>query len=209
VKAGTSNLEAYQLYLKGRALLYRRGLDIRRAANCFDSAVALDPQYALAWAGLGDARNMLGLFGFERPQVIMPRGKEAATCAVALDPMLAEANCSQACATLLHDWDKDRAEAGFLRARELNPRYLQNLAWFGGIYLVWARGRFDEGIAITRQAVEYDPLSGYAQGMLAFAYVHSGRGKEAVQAASSARQLEESFFHVLGFAERASYRSPI
>ena len=194
VKAGTSNLEAYQLYLKGRALLYRRGLDIRRAANCFDSAVALDPQYALAWAGLGDARNMLGLFGFERPQVIMPRGKEAATCAVALDPMLAEAHCSRACATLLHDWDKDRAEAGFLRARELKPRYLQNLAWFGGIYLVWARGRFDEGIAITRQAVEYDPLSAYAQGMLAFAYIHSGRGKEAVQAASSARQLEESFF---------------
>jgi non-specific serine/threonine protein kinase len=61
VKAGTSNLEAYQFYLKGRALLYRRGLDIRRAANCFDSAVALDPHYALAWAGLGDARNMLGL----------------------------------------------------------------------------------------------------------------------------------------------------
>ena len=45
VKAGTGNLEAYQLYLKGRALLCRRGLDIRRAANCFDSAVALDPQY--------------------------------------------------------------------------------------------------------------------------------------------------------------------
>jgi len=193
VKAGTSNLEAYQLYLKGRALLYRRGLDIRRAANCFESAVAFDSQYALAWAGLGDARTMLGLYGLERPQVIMPRAKEAATQAVALDPMLAEAHCSLACISLLHDWERDKAEVGFLRARELNPRYLQNLDWFAMFYLVWARGRFDEGIAIAKQAVEYDPLSGYAQAMLAFAYGHSGSGKEAVQAASSATQLEESF----------------
>ncbi|HYA25473.1 MAG TPA: tetratricopeptide repeat protein, partial [Terriglobales bacterium] len=194
VKAGTSNLQAYQLYLKGRALLYRRGLDIRRAAECFNSAVALDSHYALAWAGLGDARNMLGLYGLERPQAIMPGSKEAATRAVALDPMLAEAHGSLACITLLHDWDKGKAEAGFLRARELNPRYLQNLAWFALFYLVWAQGRFDEGVAIARQAAEYDPLSGYANAMVAFACAHSGRGKEAVQAASSARQLEESFF---------------
>jgi eukaryotic-like serine/threonine-protein kinase len=194
VKAGTSDLQAYQLYLKGRALLYRRGLDIRRATNCFEDAVALDPHYALAWAGLGDARNMLGLYGIERPEATMPRAKEAATRAVALDPTLAEAHGSLACITLLHDWDKAKAEAGFLRARELNPRYLQNLAWFALFYLVWTQGRFDEGIAIARQAAEYDPLSGYAQAMVAFAYAHSGRGKEAVQAASTAMQLEESFF---------------
>jgi hypothetical protein len=70
---------------------------------------------------------------------------------------------------------------------------LQNLDWFAVFYLVWARGRFDEGIAIAKQAVEYDPLSSYAQVMLAFAFGHSGRGREAIQAASSARQLEESF----------------
>lgn len=78
VKAGTSNLEAYQLYLKGRALLYRRGLDIRRAAQCFERAVALDPQYPLAW-GLADARTMLSLSGLERPGLVMPQAKEAAT----------------------------------------------------------------------------------------------------------------------------------
>src|SRR5215472_13096475 len=91
IKAGTSNLEAYQLYLKGRALLYRRGLDIRRASKCFERAVGLDPQYALAWSGLADARNMLGLNGFDRPEAIMPQAKEAATRAVTLGPMLAEA----------------------------------------------------------------------------------------------------------------------
>ena len=194
VRAGTGNLEAYQLYLKGRALLYRRGLDIRRGANCFESAVALDPQYALAWAGLADARTLLGFYGFERSPATMPQAKEAAVRAVTLDPMLAEAHCSLALVSLLYDWDRETAEKEFLRALELNPRYLQSLIWYALFHLVWTLGRFDEGIAITRQAVEYDPLSGYAQAMLAFAYVHSGRGKEAVQAASSARQLEESFF---------------
>lgn len=194
VKAGTSNLEAYQLYLKGRALLYRRGLDIRRAAQCFERAVVLDPHYALAWSGLADARSMIGLWGLERPEVIMPQAKEAALRAVALDPELAETHCSLACSGLLHDWDMDKAEAEFLRARELNPRYLQNLTWYALFGLVWTRGRFDEAIAVAQQAVEYDPLSGYAHAMLAMAYLHAGRSKEAIQAADSGTQLEESFF---------------
>jgi len=96
VKPGTSNLEAYQLYLKGRALLYRRGLDIRRAAQCFERAVVLDSHYALAWSGLADARNMVGLYGFERPDATMPQAMEAAFRAVALDSTLAEAHCSLA-----------------------------------------------------------------------------------------------------------------
>ena len=194
IKAGTSNLEAYQLYLKGRALLYRRGLDIRRAAQCFERAVAIDPQYAVAWSGLADARNMLGLYGFGRPEAILPSARQAAERAVALDPMLAEAHCSLACVCLLYDWDLHKAERGFLRARELNPRYVQNLAWYALFYLVWARGRFDEGIAVAKAAVEVDPLSGYANSMLAFSCGHAGKGREAVQAAQTAIELEESFF---------------
>jgi hypothetical protein len=63
VKAGTKNLQAYQLYhLKGRALLYRRGAAIPRAAECFDGAVRLDPDYALARAGLADSYTTLGYY---------------------------------------------------------------------------------------------------------------------------------------------------
>ena len=87
IKPGTSNLEAYELYLKGRALLYRRGLDIRRAAQCFGHAAKLDPHYALAWAGLADAENMLGLYGLERPEAIRDRAKEAANRAVRARPL--------------------------------------------------------------------------------------------------------------------------
>jgi TolB-like protein len=193
MKAGTSNLEAYQLYLKGRALLYRRGLDIRRAAQCFERAVALDPQYPLAWSGLADARTSLSLSGLERPGAVLPQAKEAATRAVALDPMLAETHCSLAMIHVLHDWDWSKAEQEFLRALELNPRYLQNLTWYA-FYLTWVQGRVDEGIALAKQAVEYDPLSGHAHATLANAYYCAGRGAEAVVAANSARELEESFF---------------
>jgi serine/threonine protein kinase/tetratricopeptide (TPR) repeat protein len=192
VKAGTSNLEAYQLYLKGRALLYRRGLDTRRAVQCFERAVALDPQYPLAWSGLADARTMLSFNELERPGAVMPQAKEAATRAVALDPMLAETHCSLA---LIHVYDLEwsKAEQEFLRALALNPRYLQNLTWYGAFYLTWIQGRVDEGIALVKQALEYDPLSGYAHAMLALTYYWADRGAEAVVAANSARELEESF----------------
>ena len=194
IKAGTRNLEAYQVYLKGRALLYRRGVDIRRAVQCCERAAVLDPDYPLAWAGVADARNMMGLYGFERPEVALPPSKQAAERAVALDPTLAEAHCSLACVNFLHDWDLTKSEQGFLRARELNPRYVQNLAWYALFYLVWARGRFDEAISVAKAAVAVDPLSGYAHAMLAFCYGHGGRGPQAVQAGTTALDLEESFF---------------
>jgi serine/threonine protein kinase/Tfp pilus assembly protein PilF len=193
VRAGTDNLEAYQLYLKGRALLYRRGLDIRRAAQCFERAVALDPEYPLAWAGLADARTMLGFYGFERPEATMPQAKEAATRAVALDASLAEAHCALACVYLLYDWKWSEAEHEFVCALVLNPRYTQALDWYGLFYLQWVAGRFEEGVLHAKRAVEHDPLSSYANAILALTYSHAGMGSEAVSAAQAAVELEGAY----------------
>jgi serine/threonine protein kinase/tetratricopeptide (TPR) repeat protein len=193
VKAGTSNLEAYQLYLRGRELLYRRGLHIRQALQSFEQAVALDPQYALAWSGLADARGMLALQGFERPDPVMPQAKEAASRAVALDPLLSEAHCSLAFVSLLYDWEPAKAEEEFLRAMELNPRYLQNLVWYALLYLTMYRGQFHEAIPIARKAIEIDPLSSYAHGVLACIYSLAGRGDEAVRTATASVELGQSF----------------
>jgi TolB-like protein len=126
--------------------------------------------------------------------VLEGSAKHAAMRAIALDPQLAEAQCAQACIDILYEWQWTKSEAEFLGARELNPRYLQNLCWYAVFYLVWSHGRFAEGIAVANQAVEFDPLSGYAHGVLAFVYGHSGRGPEAARAAKSATELEESFF---------------
>jgi len=196
IKAGTRNLEAYELYLKGRALLYRGGLDIRRAAKCFERAVALDPQYALAWSGLADACGLLALHGLEHPTAVLPQAKDAATRAVALDPMLAEAHCSLARSYRQHDWKWIEAEREYLRALELNPRQLQTLSFYAASLATW--GRFDEGITYARRAVEYDPLSAFAHFILAYVYRVSGRSREAVRAAKSAAELEESFYAYWG-----------
>jgi len=143
---------------------------------------------------LADANNMLGLYGFEPPELTVRQAKEAATRAVELDPALAEAHCSLGCSRLLYDWDWKNAEQEFLRAVDLNPRYQQNLAWYGLICLVWTQGRIEEGITFARRAVEHDPYSAYAHGELSLVYSHAGRGPEAVQSAAAARALEESFF---------------
>ena len=192
-RAGTDNLEAYQLYLKGRVLLYRRGFNVPRAVQCFEQAVTLDSEYALAWAGLADARTMLGFYGFERPEATMPQAKEAATRAVALGPSLAEAHCALACVSLFYDWEWPNAEREFLSALALNPRYIQALDWYGLCYLQWVAGRFEEGLLHAKKAVEYDPLSTYANAILSATYGLAGRGGEGVLAGQAAIELEASY----------------
>jgi Tfp pilus assembly protein PilF len=97
VKAGTKNPEAYQLYLKGQDLLYRRGGGVLQAAKYFDQAVKLYPVYAQAW----DSYTVIGYLGFAHPQTCMPQSMEAARRAVALDASLAEAHTTLAMASLV------------------------------------------------------------------------------------------------------------
>ena len=194
VKAGTKNLEAYQLYLKGRALLYRRGGTIPRAVECFEKAVALDPEYALACAGLADSYTVLGYYGLARPEVCMPQGLEAARRAVALDPSLAEAHTALAIASLMRTWNKAEAEREFLRALELNPKYLQARDWYALFYLQFAAGRLEEGVAQARQALDCDPLSSYANTLFGYTCAGAGKYTAGVQACERAVELDSESF---------------
>jgi serine/threonine protein kinase len=141
----TKDLAAYELYLKGRALLYQRGLSILRAIECLTQAVALDPEYAQAWAGLADGYTASGYSGFGRPDDVMPRALDAARRALGLDPNLAEAHNAFACSTLLYERNYELAEREFRRAIELNPNYQQARAWYGLFSLQWIGGREEEG----------------------------------------------------------------
>jgi len=190
VKAGTDNLKAYQLYLKGRALLYQRGRGLPRALECFKRAVALDAEYALAWALLADAYNNLAWYGFVHPRASLPQAKEAATRAVALGTSLAEAHTALAHAYNFCDWDWSNSERGFLRALQLNPHYVQALDWYGVWQVQAIGGRFEEGLAHAKQAVEFDPLSGYATASLAWAYAFAGRSSEGLTVAQHAVELD-------------------
>jgi serine/threonine protein kinase/tetratricopeptide (TPR) repeat protein len=194
VKARTKNLEAYELYLKGRALLFERGLGIPQALECFNRAVALDAEYALAWAGLSDAYTVLGYYGWARPDASMPKATEAARRSVALDPSLADGHNALACARLLDTWDNAEAEREFLRALELSPRYTQARAWYAFFYLGGAVDRWEEGVHHAKLAVESDPLSGYANAVLGCSYILAGRYAEAVTASQRAAELDTDSF---------------
>src|SRR5207245_3064769 len=88
-RAGTDNLEAFKFYTQGRSLFFQRGLRLLPAVEYLKKAVSLNSKYALAWAALADAYNMVGFYGLARPDVSLPEAKEAEQQAIAIDPSLA------------------------------------------------------------------------------------------------------------------------
>jgi TolB-like protein len=190
VSAATSNLDAYELYLKGRALLYRRGRATRQAAECFERAVELDPNYALAWAGVADAYTTIGYYGFARPEASMPKGMSAARRAVALGPSFAEAHNALAMASLMGTWDKAEAETEFLVALQLNPHYIQARAWYALFYLQFSQGRLADGVAQAKLLLETDPLSSYAHSVYSLTSAVAGQHADAIQASRRAVELD-------------------
>jgi TolB-like protein/Tfp pilus assembly protein PilF len=190
----TRNMAAYDLYLKGRGLLYQRGLSIVQAIDCFTEAVALDPAYAHAWAGLADGYTTSGYSGFKPAAEVMPRALEAARRALHLDSDLAEAHGALACATLLYELNFDLAEREFRRALELNPSYPQARAWYGLFFLQWVAGRQREGRDEVLRLLQLDPLSAYANAILSFSDVCSGRVSDAVDHARRGVDLDPNSY---------------
>src|SRR5438046_7161737 len=158
VTPATGNLDAYHLYLKGRYYLAQRGLGLKKALECFDQALALDPQYALAYAGLADACTVLAQYGLAPPNVLRPRARAAVQKALDLAPDLAEVHCASGALGFICDWDWPRAARDLRRAVELNSRYVAARQWLS-YYLVFIEGRLEEGVAHAQRAVELDPLA--------------------------------------------------
>src|SRR5262249_13391166 len=106
VKRGTNNLEAHQLYLKGRYHWERRGSGfVQRATDCFEQAVAKDPAYAAAWAGLADACAIMATYSYMPPRVAFDKARRAARQAMLLDDDLAESYETMALVHAFFDWD--------------------------------------------------------------------------------------------------------
>jgi TolB-like protein/tRNA A-37 threonylcarbamoyl transferase component Bud32/cytochrome c-type biogenesis protein CcmH/NrfG len=209
VKAATSNMEAYQLYLKGRGMLYKRGKWIALALDAFKRAVELDPGYAPAWAGLADAYMPLGYYGLAPSHETMPRALEAARRALDADPDCAEAHCALAGTALMWERQLDLAEREFQRAIALNPTYTQARCWYGLFFLQWTEGRLDAGVREIRRALDGDPFSSYATAVYAWALTTARRHSEAVVEAQLAVQRDPESFAahiVLGHAYRHAGR---
>lgn len=152
-RSTTHDLEAYDLYLKGR---YVGASDARRATEFYERAVARDPRFAAAWAGIAEMWLLRGRYG-SSPREKFEKARAAATKAVALDPELADAHAALAQVYVDYDWDWPRAEREYRRALELNPS--SDSAHGQYAYLLFFRRDFDEALEHARRATEIDPLS--------------------------------------------------
>jgi len=156
-KRHTENVEAYHSYLKGRFHWNKRApQDLRKSIEHFKQAIALDPSYALAYAGLADAYTLLANAGSPAHE-IMPKAREAAQQALSLDDGLAEAHAALGNIIIYYDYDFAGAEREHQRAIELNPNYATARHWYSE--LLMGLGRHEEALAEIRRALEIDPLS--------------------------------------------------
>jgi DNA-binding winged helix-turn-helix (wHTH) protein/TolB-like protein/Flp pilus assembly protein TadD len=171
----TDDLQAYELYLKGRYLM---GADPVRAEEHFRRALERDPHFAAAWAGIAEAWLFRGRFGNAPPAEIFEKAREAAMKAVALDPELADAHAALAQVYGDHDWNWEDAEREYRRALELNPNSDVAHAQFAQLQLF--RRRFGEALEHSARAVEIDPLSPYLAVGRGVVLENSGRTQEAV-----------------------------
>jgi TolB-like protein/Tfp pilus assembly protein PilF len=205
-----TNLEAYDLYLRGRHIMASfptRGRPIAKPAiDYFEQSIAKDPNYAIADAGMADAflaieRNVgtaapLGVIAF-------PRAKAAAERAVELDPLLSEAQSAMA-SIHAREYAWQEAERGFRRAIELNPNNALAHLELGATVLV-VRGRFEEGLEAVRRAVALDPFSPYANTEVGAAFLLAGRYGEAIDLLQKAITLDPSRNRPYTLMARALY----
>jgi len=158
MKAYTANPEAYRLYLQGRFYWNKREeKDFRKAIEYLDQAIDRDQNYALAYAGLADAYALLSTFGFMPPAAAVPKAREFARQASALDASLAEPHTTLAYLSLTYDYDFAASEREFKRAIELNPNYATAHQWYAE--MLTNSGRFEESSAELHRALELEPLS--------------------------------------------------
>ena len=154
----TEQLDAYDLSLRGRHLAnLRTERGIREGSECLERAVALDPDFALAWAALAEVAVTQGLYGTAAPVTVMPRAREAAERALAIEPDLAEALTPRAAVRFHYDWDPAGAEADYRAAAEFNPRWPTAHHWYANF--LTASARYDEARGALECARELDPVS--------------------------------------------------
>jgi serine/threonine-protein kinase len=186
------NLEAYNLYLKGRYYWNKRTVaGFEAATSAFREAIEKDPDYAAAWAGLADSYSMLGFLNAQPPIQIREKAEVASRKALQLDDTLPEAHVAQGNIRAVYDWDWEKAERSFRRASELDPN--SALAHYGLSKVLASLGRLEEALARMRRARDLDPLSLIIASSLAWELGAARRYQEGDEAFRAAIALDPNF----------------
>lgn len=189
----TGNVEAYDLYLKGRWLWNQRVSGppvLERAIDFFSQAIALDSNYARAYAGLADAYSMLPAFGNAPTADAFAKARAAVDRALVLDSSLAEAHTSLGIIHVFHDWDWDAAGREFARALELDSTeartHLFHAWYYNGV------GDFESMLRELQTALRLDPTSPVINARFGSGFVYTRRYREAETALRRAVALDST-----------------
>lgn len=188
-KKPTESTEAYQLYLKGRFFWNKRtGESLEKSLEYFSEATRVDPQFALAYAGMAEAYVILNLYSVEQRRDAFPKAREAALRALALDDTLAAAYTALALVKLEYDYDWSGAEQAYRTALSLNPNYATAHHWFSE-YLAF-QGRFEESVAHIERAYEIEPQSPVINAARGYPYLRARRCDQAPHYFRKALEME-------------------
>ena len=196
-KRMTVDLEAYDLYLKGRYFWGKMTEEaLEKAINFFKQSIKKAPDHALAYVGLADSYGYHAFYGFSMPKENMPKMREAILRALKIDDSLGEAHASLG---LMHiyDWNWKSAEEEFIRAIELNPGYAETYHWYG--HLLMVLGRFDEGLRQMELARKLDPLSLLINRCVGITFFQARRYPQGTEALRRTIELDPAFPFVHAF----------
>jgi TolB-like protein len=185
----TENSQAHELYLKGMYFWNKRNAaDLKKALDFFNQAIALDPNYALAWSGVAQVYVLLPLYGGDSPAEALPKAKEAAQKAIALDPTLGVPHATLG-NILTGTFEFAASIREFEKAIELDPNDATTHHWFGDSVLECI-GDNNRAIAEHKRALELDPLSLAINIDLAYSYYMAARYPEAIAQIHKALELD-------------------
>jgi TolB-like protein/Tfp pilus assembly protein PilF len=200
-KGSTDNPEAYRLYLKGKYYtnkLTKEGFDT--GIDYFNQAIAVDPNYALAYSGL--AFNYVNQDDwFMSPNEAGPKTKNAAKRALAIDESDAGAHLSMAIVTHWYDWNWVAAEKEFKRAIELSPNNSDAHTYYS--WFLAPMERYDQAIAESQLAQRADPQSGFAAFSVGAASVFARQWDPAIEQLHHAIEIDPNFWFSHCFLGRA------
>lgn len=188
----TENLEAYSLYLKGRHFWNRRGPYLATAIDYFNRAIAVDSQFARAYAGLASVYPPLGVHGYIRPEEGRELLRLAALRAVELDSSLAEAYTALGAYYHVYEWKLRDAERAFERAISLDPNYPTAHLFYG--FLLASMGRFEESLRERTSARDLDPLAAGGYSGMGAALIQMDRAVSAKKVLREAIELDPEYW---------------
>jgi adenylate cyclase len=205
IRRATDNLQAYEVYLKGRHFLHQRSPStLHVAIQSFEQAIALDPEYVLAFTGLADCYTLLAAYGSVSPQEFGPRALAAIERAMALDPTLPEIHFSRGFFALYLERQWREAEPHFRNAVAGNRRS-SLMQCYIGIFLA-ADGRQEEAVTYIERATLLDPVSPIVHGLASIAWYVADRPELAAEAAQRALDLQPGYLLGLWVLALTEYR---